>query len=246
MNELNHFHPYRRLKKIRGYLYLFLAVFLIADAGGAVDGVSPWMIEALLRWYSTYLPHVRPKHESFVCHSISPLSRRCSRVPGLYSQFGVGLSEADVERAVYPSNTMIGWPLEGGRISSGFGWRKRPLGRGTQFHAAVDIAAPWGTPIMAVAAGVVTSVSFQRGGCGRMIVIHHDETPYLRDTTSKYCHLQRRVPVRQGDYVNKGDVIGWIGRTGRTTGPHLHYALLQNGHPVDPLNYTADDPRDAI
>lgn len=118
---------------------------------------------------------------------------------------------------------VLGWPVRG-TISSGYGWR------GREFHAALDIAAPHGTPIRAAAGGRVVSTGWE-GGYGRTVVIDHGD-----GLATLYAHLFR-VSVGRGDTVGRGEVIGTVGSTGRTTGPHLHFEVMVNGRRVNPYSY---------
>ena len=122
--------------------------------------------------------------------------------------------------------TSVGQPLVGGRLSSRFGMRVHPMG-GTRFHGGVDIAAAQGTPVFATSTGTVLSASWG-GGYGILVRISHDGSMETR-----YAHLSA-VAVRAGDAVQAGQVIGYVGSTGRSTGPHLHYETRVAGRPVDP------------
>lgn len=121
----------------------------------------------------------------------------------------------------------VGRPLVGGRLSSGFGMRGDPLLGGTRFHGGVDIAAAQGTPVFATSTGTVLSASWG-GGYGILVRVSHDGS-----VETRYAHLSA-VAVRAGDAVEAGQVIGYVGSTGRSTGPHLHYETRVKGHPVDP------------
>lgn len=117
------------------------------------------------------------------------------------------------------------WPVEGGgHITSGFGWRRR------DWHPAVDIAAPQGTPVRAADSGVVTFAGWQ-AGYGRLIIIDHGG-----GMTTRYGHLSR-TQVQPGDRVERGQVIGAVGQTGRATGPHLHFEVRIGGEARNPLQY---------
>lgn len=129
-----------------------------------------------------------------------------------------------VERA-YPSR----WPAAG-RLNSGFGWRRNPLGLGFRHHGGIDIAGARGDAVRASAQGVVLRAGWS-GGYGHSIEIDHGY-----GISTKYGHLQR-VFVEEGQRVQAGDRIGAIGNSGRSTGPHLHFELRLDGHPVDPLEY---------
>lgn len=123
-------------------------------------------------------------------------------------------------------------PVHEGYISSGFGRRTDPISGRTSMHTGLDFAAPPGTPIYAVGAGVVT-FSGRNGAYGNMIEITHGN-----GYTSRYAHAQRLV-AKKGDLVQKGEKIATVGTTGRSTGPHLHLEVRRNGMAVNPARYIA-------
>lgn len=117
-----------------------------------------------------------------------------------------------------------------GSVVSGFGTRSNPIGGGTGFHAGLDIAAPSGTPIRACRSGTVMIASWQ-GGYGNAVVIDHGG-----GMATLYGH-QSSMAVSVGDKVLAGEVIGYVGSTGNSTGPHLHFEVRIAGNPVDPTPY---------
>jgi len=121
------------------------------------------------------------------------------------------------------------WPARG-RITSGFGARNIPYGSGYQFHTGVDIAGSHGSRIRAAAQGEV-SFSGYRGSLGNLLIIDHG---YGYKTY--YAHLAN-FAVSKGDRVEKGETIGYMGASGRTTGTHLHYEVHYKGSPVNPVRY---------
>lgn len=122
------------------------------------------------------------------------------------------------------------WPVVG-FVTSGFGARSAPFGGGRrQFHKGLDISNRTGTPIMATAQGTVLKAGHD-GAYGLCVEINHGG-----GIVTKYAHMQRFV-VQPGQYVKRGEIIGYIGMTGRTTGPHLHYEVILNGVPVNPMRY---------
>ena len=121
------------------------------------------------------------------------------------------------------------WPTQGD-FTSGFGWRKNPLGQRWRFHSGVDIAERRGTPIFAVGDGTVIR-AFYNEGYGRMVEIDHG---FGITTVYAHCHILR---VREGQRVEAGELIGTMGSTGRVTGPHLHFEVRLEGHAVNPLDY---------
>lgn len=121
-------------------------------------------------------------------------------------------------------------PLNMSRISSRFGLRRHPVLKFTRLHAGVDFAAPPGTPILAAGAGWVAEAG-RNGGYGNWVKIVHQG-----GLATGYAHLSRIAPgVRRSARVRQGQVIGFVGSTGVSTGPHLHFELHRHGQPVDPL-----------
>ena len=121
-------------------------------------------------------------------------------------------------------------PVEGGYISSVFGYRISPFTERKEFHKGLDIAITKGTPIIATAGGVIT-FSAEKGLMGNMVVLDHGY-----GFTTRYGHCKELLK-KKGDAVKRGDVIATVGNTGRTTGPHVHYEVQMNGVQVNPNRY---------
>lgn len=126
-----------------------------------------------------------------------------------------------------------GMPVGNARMSSGYGMRDHPVLRRRAHHAGIDLAAPTGTPIYATADGIVSRAD-RFSSYGLYISIEHGG-----DLETRFAHLSRLV-VGQGESVRKGDLIGYVGSTGRSTGPHLHYEIRIAGVAVDPRPYMID------
>ncbi len=126
-------------------------------------------------------------------------------------------------------NVPLGKPCRG-YISSYYGFRRDPFTGKRAFHAGIDIVGPYRSPVRATADGVVFSVGYQRG-LGRYVKIKH-EHGYM----TVYGHLYKYV-VRPGEHVKKGEVIGYLGNTGRSTGAHLHYEIRYYGRPINPIKF---------
>lgn len=122
---------------------------------------------------------------------------------------------------------LIRTPVSGARMSSGFGMRFHPILNYSRMHQGIDFAAPTGTPVVASAGGRVAQSGWG-GGYGNIVVIDHG-----KGMKTRYAHLHR-MNVKAGQQVSQGQVIGQVGSTGMSTGPHLHYEVWQNGRPVDP------------
>ncbi len=121
------------------------------------------------------------------------------------------------------------WPLSSGRLTSYFGRRNISVG-GNTFHAGIDIAAPTGTPIQSSRAGTVTRSGWG-GGYGYVVYVDHPD-----GSQTRYAHMSQ-IAAQLGQSVLQGDVLGYVGSTGASTGPHLHFEIRFNGHAVDPLAY---------
>ncbi len=122
------------------------------------------------------------------------------------------------------------WPLDGAVLTSPYGYRIQPFTRRWKFHTGLDLGAPWGTPILATADGLVSFTGWDSGH-GLSVILDHGQ-----DVTTNYFHASR-VLVEEGDQVAAGDVIALVGSTGMSTGPHLHFELVVDGEKVDPLEY---------
>lgn len=121
-------------------------------------------------------------------------------------------------------------PVDGARISSGFGMRRHPILGYSKMHKGIDFAAPRGTPIFAAGDGVV-EIAKWNGGYGRYVRIEHG-----RGYKTAYAHMTRFARgIRSGKRVRQGQVIGYVGTTGRSTGPHLHYEVLYNNKQINPV-----------
>ncbi len=137
------------------------------------------------------------------------------------------------ERADYLHTSIRGIPLGYpvyGKITSHIGWRKNPFGGGYEFHSGIDIAAPYGSKVLATADGVVVFAGWY-GDYGKTVIIRHP-SGYL----TLYAHLSQ-IDVKEGQKVKAGDVVGRVGSTGRSTGPHLHYEVIRDNKPIDPYKF---------
>ena len=121
------------------------------------------------------------------------------------------------------------------RMASGFGYRVDPVYKTVKFHGGLDFAAPQGTPIYATAAGVVKVAGNLGNGYGNHVVLNHG---YGYETL--YGHMFR-VNVRPGKQVKRGEILGYVGSTGKSTGPHVHYEVHKNGRPLDPVYFFYND-----
>ena len=134
------------------------------------------------------------------------------------------------EKGVSAKKFLMRTPVDGARISSGFGRRKHPILGYTKKHKGVDFAAPRGTPIMAAGNGIIERAN-RFGTYGNYVKIRH-----ANGYETAYAHMKGfAARIRKGVRVKQGQIIGYIGTTGRSTGPHLHYEVLINNRPVNPM-----------
>lgn len=123
-----------------------------------------------------------------------------------------------IQQSLFTNTIPNGKPISYKRISSGYGYRTHPVTRKKSFHPAIDLKADTGTPVYAPASGVVV-IAKPKGAYGNFILLEHSF-----GFKTAYGHLSR-FAVKSGEYINKGDLIGYVGSTGRSTGPHLHYEV---------------------
>ncbi|OLY91309.1 Murein DD-endopeptidase MepM and murein hydrolase activator NlpD, contain LysM domain [Cnuella takakiae] len=121
------------------------------------------------------------------------------------------------------------------RIASGFGYRIDPIYKTIKMHAGLDFTAPQGTPIYATAEGSVRVAGYSDGGYGNHVIVNHG---YGYQTL--YGHMVR-IKARAGQRVKRGELIGYVGSTGKSTGPHLHYEVHKNGNKLDPVYFFYND-----
>jgi murein DD-endopeptidase MepM/ murein hydrolase activator NlpD len=118
---------------------------------------------------------------------------------------------------------------------SGFGWRTHPIYKTQEFHPGMDFTAEQGTPIYATGNGVVENADAGAQGYGNHVVVNHGF-----GYKTLYAHMSR-MAVKPGTKVNRGDLLGYVGSTGLSTGPHLHYEVIKNGEKVNPINFYYND-----
>ena len=136
------------------------------------------------------------------------------------------------------SRALLKTPVSGVKITSGFGMRVHPLLGYSKMHEGVDFGAPTGTPIRAAGSGTI-DIAGRHGGYGNTIVIQHNSR-----FKTLYAHMSRfAAGITAGTHVNQGQIIGYVGTTGRSTGPHLHFEVRVADHPVNPLNVRATGGR---
>ncbi len=121
------------------------------------------------------------------------------------------------------------------RVASGFGYRIDPIYKTPKMHTGIDFTAAMGTPIYATGDGVVREANFDNGGYGYHVVINHG---YGYETL--YGHMVK-IKSRVGERIKRGQVIGWVGSSGKSTGPHCHYEVIRYGEKIDPIHFFFND-----
>lgn len=142
----------------------------------------------------------------------------------------VGMSVLPQANALPSTQISLVYPVMGPRLSSDFGLRRHPIRKHHAHHHGVDLAAPQGAPIRVIAAGQVVYAD-PLGGYGKVIVVKH-----ASGLTSHYGHCES-IGVSIGQIVKPGDILGTVGSTGLSTGPHLHFEIRQDGKPQHPEKY---------
>ncbi len=188
-------------------------------AQGAEKSVSGGEDEQFKKLFSSWQNFEETGHAALAASvGRSPLSAAARAAAGIAGPVSI------------PSRT----PLNGLTMTSNFGMRVHPVLGGMRAHKGVDLSAPVGTPIYATADGVVGKASWF-GGYGLYVQLEHGN-----DLETRYGHMSR-LAVAEGQHIHKGDVLGYVGTTGRSTGPHLHYEVRVNGVAVNPIPYMQQD-----
>lgn len=142
-----------------------------------------------------------------------------------------GVTDYFDERGYSAKKFLMRTPVDGARVTSGFGMRRHPILGYSKMHRGIDFGAPTGTPVMAAGNGVVEMAGWN-GGYGKYVRIKH-----ANGYATAYAHLSRYGQgVSRGGRVRQGQIIGYVGSTGRSTGPHLHYEVMVNGQQVNPAS----------
>lgn len=233
--------------KTKGFYKGQISESLYGDAIKA--GVSPGMILEFIQRYSYIVDFQRDiqsgdEFELFYEYTSNESGKKLSDGPLLYGNLISGgksrklyrhtLSTGNVEyfneSGVTTRTTLLLTPINGAKISSKFGMRKHPILGYTKKHEGLDYAAPKGTPILSSGDGIIEEVKYASNGYGKYIKIRH---------TSKYqtlyAHMDRFAKTsKKGARVSQGDVIGFVGTTGNSTGPHLHYEVIELGKKINP------------
>lgn len=219
-------------------------------AAGAKQGVPRSIMAAVIRAYSHAIDFQRDIHpgDKFEVLYDQPTARDGTPVGQgvvIYAALEVGGKVKPLYRVTFGDGTidyfdaagksvrraLLRTPVDGARITSGYGMRFHPILGFSKMHKGVDFGAPPGTPILAAGSGTVVEAGF-KGAYGRYVRIRHNGR-----LETAYAHMSRYARnMYQGARVNQGDVIGFVGSSGRTTGPHLHFEVHVDGTIVNPMS----------
>ncbi len=219
------------------------------EAGDAA-GVPHAIMATLIRTYSHDIDFQRDIHpgdsfEVMYDQSVTAKGKAVGEGTIIYAAMHIGGKIKPIYRATFSDNTidyfdetghsirraLLRTPVAAARITSGFGMRMHPLLGYSKMHKGVDFGAPTGAPIFAAGNGVIEDIGF-RNGYGRYIRIRHNGT-----LSTAYAHMSRfNANLYRGARVAQGQVIGYVGMSGRATGPHLHFEVLVNGAQVNPMS----------
>ncbi len=164
----------------------------------------------------------------------SPISGGDEQFRNLFARWGS--PDGDVASSPVPVSTIAIpsiMPLSAAKLTSNYGMRTHPVIGGRRNHKGVDLAAPTGTPVLATADGIVSRADLY-SSYGLYISLQHGAA-----LETRYAHMSR-LAVAAGQRVSKGDIIGYVGSTGRSTGPHLHYEIRMDGVAVNPIPYMVE------
>jgi murein DD-endopeptidase MepM/ murein hydrolase activator NlpD len=166
--------------------------------------------------------------------SLNNMQSRINAQKASYKDLGVMVNDKEKLLAATPAIQPVS-NADLKRIASGFGYRIDPVYKTVKLHPGLDFAAPAGTPIYATANGTVEFAGNRGDGYGNNVIINHG---YGYKTL--FGHMFR-IKARIGQRVTRGEVIGWVGSTGKSTGPHCHYEVIKNGNKIDPIYFFYND-----
>lgn len=216
---------------------------------GLEHGVPRSVMSAMVRAFSHEIDFQRDLHpgDKFRVLYDQPYSKNGQPVGDatiIYAAIETGGVKHAIFRVIYSDGTaeyfndqgesvrrgLMRTPIDGAHVSSTFGMRRHPIMGYSKFHQGVDFAAPSGTPVLAAGDGVIQDIGY-RSGYGNFILVRH-----RAGLETAYAHMSRFARgVRKGDTVNQGDVIAYVGSTGRSTGPHLHFEVRVDGQQINPM-----------
>lgn len=224
---------------------------------GARYGVPRSIMSAMIRVYSHDIDFQRDlktgdKFEVYYDQPMTADGKTVGEGTIIYAAIEVRGTKKAVYRVIFPGGSVdyfndrgqsvrkaiMRTPVDGARMTSSFGMRRHPILGYSKMHEGVDFGAPYGTPIYAAGDGVIEKIGFE-GGYGRYIRLRHNSS-----LSTAYAHMSRFARgLRPGSRVDQGDVIGYVGSSGRSTGPHLHFETIVGGRKINPMTVQASAGR---
>lgn len=226
----------KELQELEQKLKLFIEKYGSSVVPGSTSSVpggtgSSGKVTIASAAYAAASPYNVKQMASLAQHTALDLKALGEMIDSIEVSMEQTLRRAELKRMTvdaYPS----GWPTRSKQLTSGFGYRKDPITGAAAFHAGIDIKGKTGDPVFSAADGTVSDVGFDRV-LGNFVVIDH-----LGGLQSVYMHLSR-IEASIDDEVVRGEKIGLVGSSGKSTGPHLHFQIMQKNEPVNPLKYLA-------
>lgn len=250
MNGSKHYLLHQVIKRFVLYFALFVVVliaggsFLISFLMKEVDSLESKRASIIaeqkeLREKNSVLhSKIQSKSQEFdaIKEKITDIEELVGIRPSLEKEVDVRLSNikfTSEQQKIFFNNIPSGEVIPFNGYTGKFGWRQHPILKKKEFHKGIDLRAKMKTPIKAPADGVVEYAGYHKSsGFGNLVIIEHN---YGFKTT--YAHLSKKFPFKAGDFVKKGDIIGYTGNSGLSTGPHLHYEVRFIARPLDPKNF---------
>lgn len=249
INGSKHFYLSQVIKKIALYIVVFILLFLVFSAfyinylDSKVGELNTKREELVQR--SKELEDTNEKMQKSIEEKAQEYAAIEDKIIVLEEQLGFNgennLSlNARIEKLSLTNEQQMGvllqipngWPIENKGVSGNYGWRDHPILKRQEFHTGIDLRATIGTPIRAPANGVVEFAGYNANGYGYTVILLHN---YGFKTV--FAHMTQKDVVKQGEFVSKGQLIGYSGNTGASTGPHLHYEVRFINQTLEPLYF---------
>lgn len=249
VNGSKHFYLSHLIKKVFLYILAFIFVFLAFSAfyihylDHKVSSLSQKRDELILKSEELRMSNTamqnrleeKTKEYSLIEDKITALEEQL----GLETANNITINDRLINLELTNEQQMSilsqipnGYPIENNGITAKFGWRDHPILEKKEFHPGIDLRAPIGTPVYAPANAVVEFSGFNSSGYGQMVILLHNF-----GFKTIYAHMMRKNVVSAGDFVSKGQLIGYTGNTGLSTGPHLHYEVRFINKALEPLYF---------
>ncbi|KAA6225622.1 MULTISPECIES: M23 family metallopeptidase [unclassified Campylobacter] len=250
VNGSRHFYLSQVIKKIVFYVIAFVVIFLIFSGfyikylDSKVSDLDRKREELIAK--SKELEETNAKIQKSVEEKAEQYAAIEDKIASFEESLGIVMSDEHISIDERLENLSLtneqqigiltqvpnGYPIVNKGITSSFGWRDHPVINKKEYHPGIDLKADMGTPVYATAAGVVEFAGVSNNGYGYNVILLHNF-----GFKTVYAHLTRRDVVKAGHFVNKGDLIGYSGNTGLSTGPHLHYEVRFINKTLEPLHF---------